>query len=88
MLLELMKWYAHIITMAPRLVFRAIFPETPRPADYFWSRWDTIFQPVVRLDDGTWSGNGVMWRRRRQEDDRWEYRQDEETLEEQMDRII
>ncbi|QIG74374.1 hypothetical protein EVC08_062 [Rhizobium phage RHph_N65] len=60
----------------------------PRPEDYVWSRYDPIFQPLVRLTDGTWSGNGAMWRRRRQSDGRWEYQQDPETLEEQMDRII
>lgn len=86
-MLELMNWAAHLFDAIPRRVFRAFFPETPRPADYFWSKYDPIFPPVVRLTDGTWSGNGVMWRRRRRENDRWEYRQDLETLEEQMDRI-
>lgn len=87
-LIELGQLYAYTIDRAPRLLFDLLFPEKIKPEDYYWSEVTSPWQPKVRLTDGTWSGNGVMWRRRRKSDDRWEYRQDEETVEEQMDRII
>jgi hypothetical protein len=86
-ILELMNLYAHFVDMAPRRVLRFFFPEKIRPEDYYWSEV-LFFQPKVRLSDGTWSGNGRMWRRRRESDDRWEYQQDPETAEEAMDRVI
>lgn len=82
-----MNRIAYVIDAAPRRLFSALFPETPRPEDYFWSEVTSLWQPKVRLIDGTWSGNGTLWRRRRP-DGVWEYQQDPETVEEQMDRII
>ncbi|MBB5664732.1 hypothetical protein GGE68_002929 [Rhizobium leguminosarum] len=89
MIKELFGLYCWCWTGLPRALFRKIFPEQIRPADYHWSKYDSAFAAVVRLTNGEWSsGNGTLWRRRRSSDDRWEYQQDEETLEEQMDRII
>lgn len=86
-MLELLNWSAYLVDAIPRRIFRVFFPETPRPSDYLWSEVTSLWQPKVRLIDGTWSENGTLWRRRR-EDGRWEYQQDPETVEEQMDRIV
>lgn len=86
-MLELLNWSAHLVDAIPRRIFRVFFPETPRPADYFWSEVTSLWQPKVRLTDGTWSGDGTLWRRRRESDDCWEYEQDEETLEQQLNRM-
>lgn len=86
-MLELLNWSAHLVDAIPRRVFRVFFPETPRPEDYFWSEVTSLWQPKVRLTDGTWSGDGTLWRRRRESDDCWEYEQDEETLEQQLNRM-
>jgi len=85
-MLELLNWAAYLFDAIPRRVFRAFFPETPKPGDCYWSKYEPIFEPKVRLVDGSWSANGTLWRRRRP-DGAWEYCQDEETAEEQMDRI-
>lgn len=86
---ELIGWYCWLWGGLPHVIFRKIFPEPVRPGDYHWSEVTSLWQPNVRLTDGTWSsGNGTMWRRRREYDDRWEYQQDEETAEEAMDRVI
>lgn len=59
----------------------------PKPKDYVWSKYDPIFRHTFRLEGGTWSSNGQLWRCRRP-DGKWEYRQDAETREEQLDRVI
>lgn len=84
---ELVELYCWLWAGLPHAVFRTLFPEPVKPGDYHWSKYDPIFAPKVRLVDGTWSGNGTLWRRRRRSDDRWEYQQDPETLKEQMNRI-
>jgi hypothetical protein len=88
-MLELMNRTAYVIDAAPRRLFRALFPETPRPEDYFWSEVTSLWQPHVRLTDGTWSvsGGGTLWRRRREADGCWEYEQDAETLQQQLRRM-
>ncbi|MBX4897440.1 hypothetical protein HJA80_18195 [Rhizobium bangladeshense] len=87
MIFELLNRAAYFLDSIPRRAIAFLFPETPKPEDYYWSKYDPIFgQPKVRLIDGTWSHNGQMWRRRN-ESGKWEYRQDEETAEEQMNRI-
>ncbi|QJS27482.1 hypothetical protein [Rhizobium ruizarguesonis] len=88
MILEILNWLAYAMDSVPRRLFRLFVPETVRPGDYHWSKSETLFQPKVRLIDGGWSGNGTLWRRRRRSDDQWEYAEDPETIEEQMDRII
>jgi hypothetical protein len=85
---ELIGWYCWFWAGMPKAIFRKFFPEPVRTGDYHWSRYDPIFRPAVKLTDGTWSSStGTLWRRRRESDDRWEYQQDPETLEEQMNRI-
>lgn len=85
---EAFNLYAHFITMIPHWLFNFLFPETVKPDDYAWSKIKSFWQPKVRLVDGSWSGNGVMWRRRRESDNRWEYQQDPETAEEALERVI
>lgn len=87
MIEELLNRAAYVFDAIPRRAIGILFPETPKPGDYYWSAYDPIFEPKVRLVDGSWSGNGKLWRRRRKSDDCWEYCQDVETVEEQMDRI-
>lgn len=77
---EFLNQAAYLLDAIPRMVFRAFFPEKPKEADYIWAKYDPLFPPVVRLVDGTWAGEGVLWRRRRP-DGQWEYRQDPETVE-------
>lgn len=88
MLLELFNRCAFLFDAIPRTAIGILFPETPKPEDYYWSAYEPIFEPKVRLMDGSWSGEGKLWRRRRRSDDRWEYSQDPETIEEQMDRVV
>lgn len=81
MLSELLNYCAYAMDAAPRWLFRAIFPETPKSTDAVWTKYEPLFTPVVRLIDGSWAGNGMLWRRRGP-DGTWQYRQDPETLEE------
>ncbi|MBX4870570.1 hypothetical protein HJA85_26985 [Rhizobium bangladeshense] len=88
MINELLNRAAYLVDAVPRRLIGILFPETPKPEDYYWSKYDPIFgHPKVRLIDGTWSRNGQMWRRRNASGE-WEYRQDPETAEEAMDRVI
>jgi hypothetical protein len=56
------------------------YPET------IWQKCHLPFFPR-RMMDGRWttSAGGQVWRRKRQ-DGKWEYQQDEETVEEWLDR--
>ncbi|PDS97511.1 hypothetical protein CO659_12665 [Rhizobium sp. S9] len=88
MINEIANLYCWLWAGLPFELFRKLFPEPIKAGDYRWSKYDPLFQPKVRLVDGTWSGSGTLWRRRRREDNRWEYQQDPETLQESMDRVI
>lgn len=85
MIVELLDRVAYLVDSTPRRLFRMFFPEKIGPNDHLWSKYDPIFPPKVRLVDGSWSGNGQLWCRH--VNGAWEYRQDEETAEEQMNRI-
>ncbi len=81
MIMRLLEECAYFLDVGLRYVMGFMFPEKPGPNDYVWSKYDPLFQPIVRLENGKLSGDGTLWRRRRK-DGRWEYRQDPETLEE------
>lgn len=81
MFTELLNYCAYVIDAAPRWLIGLLFPEKTGPTDAVWTKYEPTFPPVVRLIDGSWAGEGAMWRRRGL-DGRWEYRQDPETMEE------
>jgi hypothetical protein len=87
--LRMLHYIHSIIAFIDGLPARLIKAD-PRPEDYDWSEVTSLWRPHVRLTDGTWSdsGGGTLWRRRRYSDDRWEYEQDAETLEQQLKRMV
>lgn len=84
--LRMIHYFHSVIAFIEGLPERLINAD-PKPEDYVWSAYNPIFRGTFRLTDGSWSGLGQLWRRRNAAG-KWEYRQDEETVEEQMDRII
>ena len=82
MILEYLDRLQSFIDFVPICLFEAIFRTKPKPTDYDWHKYGLLSRPKVRLAGGAWSTHGQLWRRRRHQDGRWEYKQDPETMEE------